>query len=197
MIRGHVVENISIFRIIVGKEQDERMMFGSVIIYEHTRATACWIFFVDKEVEEIFKQKKSIGWSNGDDVCEGAGNIYYKFLGDRKAVAEDLKTIGILVDIRDQNFVCGGCCGDIVEVGKQKNGRKIFNCSKCNKNELLECAVCNLPKSMWADNGTVCFGCYIDYSEGSATLSREQEEAIAEWVVIVPVKIQKEGKLNA
>ena len=93
-----------------------------------------------------------------------------------------------LFDGRDGNFVCR-CGGDILPIRTLENGRKVF---KCNGNgddhsELLECVLCNLPKTIWADDGTICGGCGLRFLSGELWLTEEQKEGINKWMVIVRV----------
>lgn len=86
----------------------------------------------------------------------------------------------------DGNFVCGGCGGVLVEVRRQLDGRRVFNCARCHENECLECTVCHYPRSIWADDGGVCGVCALEVIEKRRELTREQTEGIKKWTVTIP-----------
>jgi len=90
---------------------------------------------------------------------------------------------------KNPDFLCGGCNGDIVEVG-QRDGRKDFNCSGCGKNLLRECVVCHLPRSAWGDNGNVCHICTFRAMTGEIILSKEQIGDISKWMIDVRLPIR-------
>ena len=95
-----------------------------------------------------------------------------------------------LPDGREGDFVCR-CGGDILHTRTLENGRKVFKCNNKNddKNhqELLECVICHLPKTIWADDGTICGGCGLGFFAGELTLTEEQREGIKKWEVIIRV----------
>lgn len=94
-------------------------------------------------------------------------------------------------DERDGNFVCRCCDGDIV-LARNENGRRVFKCLKPDPNgkehpELYECLVCRLPKSIWADDGTVCGNCALDFIQGQIQLTKEQIVGMKKWVIAIRV----------
>ena len=80
------------------------------------------------------------------------------------------------------------CGGDILDIRTLENGRKVFKCNKGNDEghqELLECVICHLPKTIWADYGTICGGCGLRFLAGELTLTEEQKAGIKKWTVTV------------
>jgi hypothetical protein len=93
-----------------------------------------------------------------------------------------------LSDGRDKNFVCA-CGGDIVHVWTLEGGRKLFKCYGHDDKEhrdFLECIICHLPKTIWADDGTICANCGLKFLSGELELTKEQEEGIRKWIVSIP-----------
>jgi len=83
----------------------------------------------------------------------------------------------------DPNFICRRCNGILVEVRKDSAMRSVFNCQSCNQNELTECTVCHMPRSIWADDGDVCGLCALDMIEGRREPTRDQLKGMAKWMV--------------
>jgi hypothetical protein len=84
----------------------------------------------------------------------------------------------------DSRLICGACLGNLVVVG-EKNGQKIFNCDRCHNNEMLECMICHLPKSIWADDGKICGLCYFAFTEGKINLTPQELDRINRWKIHV------------
>ena len=82
----------------------------------------------------------------------------------------------------DWNFNCR-CGGNLIEVKKLENGRRVFNCDKCKNNECLECSICHNPRGIWADDGLICGLCALDWLSGKIIFSKEQGAGILEWRV--------------
>lgn len=93
---------------------------------------------------------------------------------------------------RDGNFVCR-CGGDILYIKTLENGRRVFRCSEGDDDhqELLECVICRLPKTIWADDGTICGGCGMKFLKGELTLTEEQKEGIKKWMISVQVDVRQ------
>ncbi|OGF82827.1 hypothetical protein A3B18_00220 [Candidatus Giovannonibacteria bacterium RIFCSPLOWO2_01_FULL_46_13] len=93
-----------------------------------------------------------------------------------------------LDDGRDGNFVCF-CGGDLHHTRTLENGRKVFKCNKGGEDhqELLECVICGLPKTIWADDGTICGGCGMKFLSGELELTEEQKAGIMKWSVATRV----------
>jgi len=92
-----------------------------------------------------------------------------------------------LTDERDPNFVCM-CGGNLVHIRTEGNGRRVFKCDKGNDTihqELSECVICHLPKSIWADDGTICANCGLDFLSGNLKLTNEQKADIEKWKVTI------------
>ncbi len=85
----------------------------------------------------------------------------------------------------DYGYVCRICDGEMVEVGRQSDGRRVFNCRVCRANECVECAVCGRPRAFWADSGTVCIVCTLETIAGQRELTAEQHRRIAEWKITI------------
>ena len=84
--------------------------------------------------------------------------------------------------LADSRLMCGACNGDL-QVIDEKNGRKIFNCNRCHNNRMLACIICNLPKSIWADDGQICGLCLLKATNGEIELSPKQIEAVNKWII--------------
>lgn len=90
----------------------------------------------------------------------------------------------VLKDGRDIYYVCVGCGGNLIVI-KEENGRKTFNCDRCRANECPECTICHKPRSVWADDGDICWLCAIKYLEGKLSLTPVQVAGIEKWRVVV------------
>lgn len=97
-------------------------------------------------------------------------------------LSSDFKKSIVIVD---RNFICGGCGGIIVQVGKRPDGRRVFNCSQCHANEMLECTNCHFPRSIWADDGELCGVCVLDAMAGKRELTKKHLEGIKKWTIII------------
>ena len=95
---------------------------------------------------------------------------------------------------RDPNFICAICEGDIVVKKTLANSRKIFGCANINcKNynaEILECAICHMPRTIWADDGTICAACCLKWMDGKLLLTSEQIKGIRKWTVEVKIPLR-------
>ena len=86
-------------------------------------------------------------------------------------------------------FVCGACGGQLVEVRRGRFNRAVYNCEKCKKNILVECAICHKPRMLWADeNQTICAICFADYQDGKIELSTGQINKIRKKSVRIKIK---------
>ena len=83
--------------------------------------------------------------------------------------------------MKNLEFVCGACGGQLVKVRKGRYNRAIYNCQKCKSNELLECSVCRKPRQIWADEEkTICAICFTDFQDGKINLKPSQIKKIRE-----------------
>lgn len=96
---------------------------------------------------------------------------------------------------KDKNFICR-CGGDILLVKTLENGRKVFACSEYlngkdrDHQKLFECVICHLPKTIWADDGTICDGCGLKFLEGELALIEEQKAGIRKWMIKTTICIK-------
>lgn len=90
---------------------------------------------------------------------------------------------------RDPNYICGICYGDLVKIDKLENSQRVYACNSCGSpnTSILECTVCHLPKTIWADSGTICADCFFKWQSGKIKLSRLQIEGIKEWIVTAEI----------
>ena len=102
--------------------------------------------------------------------------------GNLIEIADHLLECNSCRRLADSRLICGACCGDM-KVVDERNGRKVFNCEKCHKNEMLECTICHLPKSIWADDGSVCGLCAFQTLNGKIDLTPQQIKGINRWIV--------------
>lgn len=93
-----------------------------------------------------------------------------------------------LPDGRDGNFVCF-CGGDIAHVRTLENGRRVFKCGNGDipHEELMECIVCHLPKTIWADDGTICGGCGMKFLTGELVLTEDQIKGMEKWKITIRI----------
>lgn len=75
---------------------------------------------------------------------------------------------------------CRACSELIVPISKNPTGLAHFKC-KCT--EWDECAVCHRPRTIWADDGTVCGMCALDGASGKKKLTKEQIDGVSKWTV--------------
>lgn len=71
------------------------------------------------------------------------------------------------------------------QVGKTKKGRKLYKCGECDGGKIVECAVCQRPKTMWADDGSVCTQCFLDWTKNKIYLSEKEIAGILKWRVVI------------
>jgi len=109
------------------------------------------------------------------------GNLCDKCTNLHRNIGEDqsIQTFAVV----DRNFLCRRCNGILVEVRKNSEMRSVFNCQTCNQNELFECTVCHMPRSIWSDDGDVCGLCALDMIEGKREPTKVQLKGIAKWMV--------------
>ena len=80
---------------------------------------------------------------------------------------------------------CGGCgMGLLVEIRKLENGRRVFNCNLCEKNECFECSICHNPRASFAGDD-ICICCWFAWTQGEIILSEKQIAEIMKWRVAI------------
>lgn len=57
----------------------------------------------------------------------------------------------------DPNFDCGHCQGEIVPIGVDGAGLKVFECGICHKGNQHECPACHNPRTIF--RGNICNLC--------------------------------------
>ena len=89
----------------------------------------------------------------------------------------------------DADFTCAGCGGRLAPVGCTISDRRfIYNCDRCGNNLCYECTVCHKPRTIWADDGSVCGVCALETMIGRRSLSSAQAAGVRKWMVAVPLK---------
>lgn len=87
--------------------------------------------------------------------------------------------------MKERDYFRCFCGGTLSQVGKTRKGRKLYKCGKCDGGKIVECAICQRPKTMWADDGSICTQCFLDWTKKKIYLSEEEIAGIMKWAVIV------------
>lgn len=85
----------------------------------------------------------------------------------------------------NNNFICAGCGGELLHTDTQDSGRKVYSCNRCQNSKMLECVICDNPRSVWGDDGTICGVCTFEMLNGKRIFTPEQKEKIQKWTVEV------------